>query len=277
MEQTENTNQEIRIGSYFTSLKNDKILPAFQKALSEIESAIKDSDNPFHKSKYADLASCMKAINPALHNNKLSLGQAPTLAEDARSVSINTTVFHESGQYIRWEFALPFGTTVNAQEVGKAITFARRYGLAGVGLITDEDDDANEVSGKTDGKPVNRQTSNQPKAQPKQEAKPEPKPQEKAQEPANKPNTSNGAITKAVADVAAKNNAPINAVDKFLSSTGVYGQDEEQILRFIRLYGENKAYSRVAQKWKATGNTFAECLDQAEMDGPDNLPWTKIG
>jgi hypothetical protein len=51
------------------------ISTAFLKAQKEMSSAKKDSNNPFFKSKYADLNSVMEAVMPALHNNGISVLQ----------------------------------------------------------------------------------------------------------------------------------------------------------------------------------------------------------
>ena len=59
-----------------------KISAAFVKAQKEFGPALKTSDNPFFKSKYADLATCVDAIIDALHNNDIGLTQETSECDD---------------------------------------------------------------------------------------------------------------------------------------------------------------------------------------------------
>jgi len=79
---------ELRIGKMFTSLKNDKVLPAFRKAVSEIEAAVKDTKNPHFGKNYADLSSCMTAIKPSLSKHDLALTQPPSVSTDLKLIHI---------------------------------------------------------------------------------------------------------------------------------------------------------------------------------------------
>ena len=59
---------------------------------------------------------------------------------------VETVLAHESGEWISGELLLPL-TKADAQGVGSAITYGRRYGLAAiVGIVADEDDDGNAAS-----------------------------------------------------------------------------------------------------------------------------------
>jgi len=112
---------------------------ALSKAQSEITPAIKDSVNPFFKSKYADLSNVWDACRTPLTKNGLTVIQTMDYKED--KIFLVTTLAHSSGQWIK--SILPIiPNKQDAQGIGSAITYMRRYSLAAlVGVTTDEDDD----------------------------------------------------------------------------------------------------------------------------------------
>lgn len=117
---------------------------ALCKAQSEMKPALKDSVNPFFKSKYADLASVSEAVIPLLSRNGMCVIQ--TTDKEADGVTLVTTLAHESGQWIRGRlFMRP--TKNDPQGIGSCLTYQRRYALAAiVGLTSEEDDDGNAAS-----------------------------------------------------------------------------------------------------------------------------------
>lgn len=116
---------------------------ALNKAQKEIESAKKTSDNPFFHSKYADLASVYEACKEALNKNGLSVIQ--TLGYDEKHSYLMTTLVHSSGQWIAGKMVL-LNNKGDMQGLGSAVTYARRYSLAAMVGVAQEDDDANEAS-----------------------------------------------------------------------------------------------------------------------------------
>lgn len=113
---------------------------ALSKAQGEITPAIKDNLNPHYKSKYADLNSVWNACRDQLSKNGLAVIQ--TMNYDERGqLQLITTLAHSSGQWIK--SALPVLTQKNdAQGIGSALTYMRRYSLSAiVGISSDEDDD----------------------------------------------------------------------------------------------------------------------------------------
>ena len=117
----------------------NELAAALAKAQGEITGALKDSNNPFFKSKYADLASCWDACRKPLSENGLAVIQ-PTVEKDG-TVYVVTTLAHSSGQWIRgW---LPIKTKDDGpQAQGSGLTYARRYALAGIVGLAQVDDDA---------------------------------------------------------------------------------------------------------------------------------------
>ena len=118
---------------------------AIIKAQLELKPVKKDCDNPFYKSKYADLASVWEALRP-FHDHGIAITQSPAPSPHAGYIAIETQLTHSSGEWIRSILELPMAK-VDPQGAGSAITYARRYALGCMtGLVTEEDDDANSVS-----------------------------------------------------------------------------------------------------------------------------------
>lgn len=118
---------------------------ALASAQGSMKGAIKDSANPFFKSKYADLASVVEAIRAAFSANGLSYIQ--TLEpSDKDEVRVETTLLHSSGEWISCGIlSLPV-SKVDAQGYGSALTYARRYSLSAAVGVAPEDDDGNAAS-----------------------------------------------------------------------------------------------------------------------------------
>lgn len=116
---------------------------ALAKAQAEMKNAKKSSNNPFFKSKYADLAEIIDTLRPAFGPNGLSVVQMP--CGDGETVSLRTMLLHSSGQYIA-EVCSVRPTKSDPQAAGSALTYLRRYSLAAFTGIAQEDDDGNEAS-----------------------------------------------------------------------------------------------------------------------------------
>jgi hypothetical protein len=122
-----------------------ELAAALSKAQGEITGALKDSSNPFFKSKYADLASCWDACRKQLAANGLSVIQT-TEPTDA-GLMLVTTLAHSSGQWVRG--LMPVLTKDNSpQAQGSGLTYARRYALAAIVGLAQIDDDAEAAQGR---------------------------------------------------------------------------------------------------------------------------------
>lgn len=100
---------------------------------------IKDSDNPFFRSKYADLSAVTEACYPALQANGICVMQSAE-SLGALGINIKTRLIHKSGQFIETDCAIP-PAGQDPQKYGSAVTYGRRYGLqAAVGLAAIDDD-----------------------------------------------------------------------------------------------------------------------------------------
>lgn len=123
---------------------------ALSKAQASITGALKDSANPFFKSRYADLASCWDACRQQLAANNLAVIQTTEVTE-AGTVLV-TTLAHASGEWIRGR--LPVLTKdAGPQGQGSGLTYARRYALAAVVGLAQIDDDAEAAQGRAKKEP----------------------------------------------------------------------------------------------------------------------------
>lgn len=126
-----------------TSEQIGEIAAALAKAQGQIQAAKADSENPHYKSKYADLASVWDACRVPLSTNALSIAQV--VERDDVKLNIVTRLMHSSGQWI--ESTLPLILQrQDMQSLGASITYGRRFGLAAMCGIAQEDDDGNSIS-----------------------------------------------------------------------------------------------------------------------------------
>lgn len=139
--------------------KSEKTMALAAKKLAiqmVIETATKDTANPFFKSKYADLCEVVNTIKKAMVDSgkHLLIEQFPHTAYGepgkAPIVTVNTRITDvESGEFESFPLsALPKEDT--PQAIGSTITYLRRYSLMPVFGVVPEDDDGNSASGKKD-------------------------------------------------------------------------------------------------------------------------------
>jgi hypothetical protein len=120
---------------------------ALSKAQADITGALKDSSNPFFKSKYADLASCWDACRKQLAANNLAVIQTVYVHWEKDELVLATTLAHSSGEWIRSELPIR-AKDASPQAQGSAITYARRYALAAIVGLAQIDDDAEAAQGR---------------------------------------------------------------------------------------------------------------------------------
>jgi ERF superfamily len=129
-----------------SSAEINELASALAKAQGSITGALKDSANPFFKSKYADLASCWDACRTALSVNGLSVVQCPDSTAEGITF-LDTTLMHLSGQWIRSRLIVQCKDNT-PQAMGSGMTYARRYAFAAMIGIAQIDDDGNAASGR---------------------------------------------------------------------------------------------------------------------------------
>jgi hypothetical protein len=121
-----------------------KIAVALIKAQMEMGNAIKDSSNPFFKSKYADLNAVREACMPALNKHGIVVLQ-PIVHIEGKNF-VKTLLLHESGESIESLTEIIYSKQNDAQAQGSGITYARRYGMQSLVNVGADDDDGNKAS-----------------------------------------------------------------------------------------------------------------------------------
>lgn len=126
---------------------------ALAAAFAEIDHATKNASNPHFKSTYANLAEVLDVVRAVYKKHGLAIVQLPgpiKRENDFTTVSITTTIIHQSGELMGTVMEMPVNADKNGRitphAVGSAITFGRRYALAAAAGITQEDDDGNAGS-----------------------------------------------------------------------------------------------------------------------------------
>ena len=124
-----------------TSTTITKVAAALVEFQANAPKIVKDTTNPFFKSKYATLDGILDTVREQLGKNNLAVVQLPSAG------GLSTMIIHNSGEFI--EDTVPMPTFAKAQEFGAAMTYYRRYALcAALGIAAEDDDDGNAVSAK---------------------------------------------------------------------------------------------------------------------------------
>jgi len=112
----------------------------------EIKPIVKDSVNPHFKNKYFDINTLLAEVKPVLNKHGLLLIQAVSM-EFGKNALVTKIVDTEdkSDGMISYSALLP--DVADAQKLGGAISYLRRYSLQAILALEAEDDDANAVSG----------------------------------------------------------------------------------------------------------------------------------
>ncbi len=122
----------------------DLLAAALVKAQAAMKPASMNKVNPHFKSRYADLSSVIESIRKPLTDNGLAFTQTVHF-EVENTLYLWTTLLHTSGQWLRAEYPLP--TNATPQQLGSALTYARRYSLSAItGTAADDDLDGEGTS-----------------------------------------------------------------------------------------------------------------------------------
>lgn len=130
-------------------LKSESIAafaPALLLAQIAITSAVKDAENPYFNSKYADLASVIDAVKGPLNSNDILFMQGVGYGQ--HGVTVETMLLHKSGEWMSSILEIPLGK-MDAQAVGSATSYGKRYGLQAMTGLPTADDDGNAATAPT--------------------------------------------------------------------------------------------------------------------------------
>lgn len=94
---------------------------------------------------YADLSDVMDAVKEALSKNSLAVVQTTD------GEVLYTMLAHSSGQWLQGSVPLIWQSGGGPQQLGSALTYARRYSVSCLlGVVADEDDDGEVAQDQTD-------------------------------------------------------------------------------------------------------------------------------
>lgn len=128
-----------------TSESIAKIATAMLEAQKSITFASKDATNPHFRNKYADLPAVVDAVKPALNGAGIAFIQSAGPSDDSK-LHLTTRLIHISGEWIEDTLVMPLPKQ-DPQGYGSAMTYARRYALAAITGLYQDDDDGNAGSG----------------------------------------------------------------------------------------------------------------------------------
>jgi len=121
-----------------------KSLLAAQK---EIGNAVKDATNPHFKNKYATLESVIDATKEIANKHGIIISQP--LGKDEHGQYVETLLMVDGELQSKTMLSSKCYLVLdkaNMQGLGSAITYARRYALAALFCISQEDDDGNATT-----------------------------------------------------------------------------------------------------------------------------------
>jgi hypothetical protein len=124
----------------------DQIAAALAAAQAELVNPPKLKVNPHFKSSYVDLSDGLAAVRKTLSAHGISFVQATD--GETGVIILHTCLMHSSGQWIKSTY--PVASLGKHQEMGGALTYARRYALfAMVGIAGEDDMDGNDAADAT--------------------------------------------------------------------------------------------------------------------------------
>ena len=121
-------------------MKHDSLSAALAAFQAELPSIAKDKSADAGKYKYsfADLSDVSDAVLPVLGKHGLAWSTRPTFEDGV--FMLRYSLMHEGGQSVDGLYPLPAANTP-AQQMGGAITYARRYALCAVTGVAPGGDD----------------------------------------------------------------------------------------------------------------------------------------
>lgn len=189
---------------------------------------VKDADNPFHKSKYADLNQVYELSMPELGPLDILVTHSP--GKDAFGAYMETSLIDVSSNQSLTGKVYYSGNEDNMQKIGAAGTYAKRQGLKALLALGEVDDDGEEACGR--GKMANDRPATQQPVKPPQNEKPSgPKAEAKSPVPAVLPQSFNREACEKKIRLTAKVAKDKKAItqeeaDKMLSAYGVNSVSE---------------------------------------------------
>lgn len=117
----------------------NELAAALSKAQAQMRPAAKDLANSHFKNRYSTITAVWEVVREPITANGLTIWQDITTCD--KTVSVTTKVVHVSGQWVEFgPLTIPLAK-FDAQGVGSATSYAKRYALcAALGVVSDDDD-----------------------------------------------------------------------------------------------------------------------------------------
>ena len=140
-----------------TSDNIEHLSTALATAQGALKNPPKNKVNPHFKSRYVDLSDGLDAIRECLSKNGLAFIQGTSISDGM--IVLNTRITHKSGQWLESDY--PVGGLGRPQEMGSAMTYARRYALFSLVGVAGEDDDDGNAAQTAEAAPVKGKAAKQ--------------------------------------------------------------------------------------------------------------------
>lgn len=142
----------------------DQFLKSFITIQKRIGKAAKTAYNSHLGNRYVTLDAVWDVVHEAIGDEPLAVFQNAVTNVEAQIVSVETTLMHESGQWMSNTMtAKP--AHLGAQAVGACVTYLRRYGLSTMfGIVADTDTDGEAGNRNQTGNQTRRETGRNDRA-----------------------------------------------------------------------------------------------------------------
>ena len=124
-----------------------ELATALAKAQAEFTTVPQSGFNPHFKNKFSTFQDHVDAARPILARHGLAISQMPNLLAESDRFVLTTILMHESGEKIVSNQPI-FAIKQDAQSMGSAITYAKRYAYGAIlGMASgDFEDDGNAAT-----------------------------------------------------------------------------------------------------------------------------------
>lgn len=136
--------EDPRTGEVYEPTGLVPLLRALCAAQAEMAPALRDRLNPHLRTRYADLTSVWEALRGPLTRHGLVATHRLLMDGEGERMTLETSLWHAaSGTALSTLYPLAAVRSAGAQQLGAALTYARRYSLLLLvcGTTADEDDD----------------------------------------------------------------------------------------------------------------------------------------
>lgn len=141
---TDQSQSDPRTGEVYEPTGLVPLLRALCAAQAEMSPALRDRTNPHLRTRYADLTSVWEALRGPLTRHGLVATHRLLMEPEGERMTLETSLWHAaSGTALSTLYPLAAVRSAGAQQLGAALTYARRYSLLMLvcGTTADEDDD----------------------------------------------------------------------------------------------------------------------------------------